>query len=152
MISRFEQFTFIISKINREIQKIERDEMVKKGYRGAFAIYLAALKRYDEGLTSVQLCELCDKDKAAVSRILAEMEEKGLIEREKNNERGYRAKITLTEKGKEVAEFVNKRAETAVKTVSGKVMTDEQREVFYQTMELLYKNLQKVSKEGIPQE
>ena len=83
MISCFEQFLYIISKIHRQIQKIERTEMVKHGYKGAFAQYLATLRRYEEGLTSSELCEICDKDKAAVSRIIAEMEEKGLVEREK---------------------------------------------------------------------
>ena len=97
--SRFEQFSFVISGIYREIQKIERDEMIKHGYRGAFAVYFATLKRYEEGLTSAEICELCDKDKAAVSRIIAEMEEKGLAERAKSSPRGYRAKIVLTEKG-----------------------------------------------------
>ena len=152
MVTRFEQFTFIISKIYREIQKIERDEMIKQGYRGAFAIYLASLKRYDEGLTCAELCELCDKDKAAVSRIIAEMEEKGLVKRLKTTEKGYRAKITLTARGTEVAEFVSERALAAVNAVSGELMTDAQREIFYSTLDTLYKNLRKVSKEGSPQE
>ena len=46
MKTRFEQFSFMISGIYREIQKIERDEMIKHGYRGAFAVYLATLGRY----------------------------------------------------------------------------------------------------------
>ena len=79
MTDRFEQFSFIISGIYRKLQKIKRDEMIKRGYKGAFAQYLATLSRYEEGLTSTELCEICDKDKAAVSRIIAEMEEKGIV-------------------------------------------------------------------------
>ena len=105
MTDRFEQFSFIISGIYRKLQKIKRDEMVKRGYKGAFAQYLATQSRYEEGLTSTELCEICDKDKAAVSRIIAEMEEKGLVQREKKAVRSYRSKITLTEKGKDVADF-----------------------------------------------
>lgn len=150
MKTRFEQFSFVISGIYREIQKIERDEMIKHGYRGAFAVYLATLKRYEEGLTSSEICELCDKDKAAVSRIIAEMEEKGLVERAKNSPRGYRAKITLTENGKETADFVAKRAMAAVGAVSGETMTESQREIFYATLDTIYKNLRKVSREGVP--
>lgn len=149
MITRFEQFSFMISGIYREIQKIEKDEMIKHGYRGAFAIYLATLHRCPDGLTAAKLCEICDKDKAAVSRIVAEMEEKELVKREKN---GYRAKIFLTEKGTETAEFVAKRAIAAVCAVSGESMTDQQREFFYSALETIYKNLRKVSKEGIPEE
>lgn len=148
MITRFEQFSFMISGIYREIQKIEKDEMIKHGYRGAFALYLATLHRNPVGLTSAQLCEVCDKDKAAVSRIISEMEEKELVQREKSS---YRSKITLTEKGKEIAEFVAKRAMAAVCAVSGEVMTEQQREDFYNTLDLLYKNLRTISKEGIPE-
>ena len=150
MISRFEQFTVVISGIYRYIQKLERDEMIKRGYKGAFAQYLATLKRYEEGLTSTELCLVCDKDKAAVSRIISEMEEKGLVQRPKKAIRGYRSKITLTEKGRETAEYVFERALAAVQSVSGELMSDEQREIFYLTLDSIYKNLRKVSEEGIP--
>lgn len=152
MISRFEQFSFVISGIYRYIQKIERNEMVKRGYKGAFALYLATLNRYEKGLSAVQLCEVCDKDKAAVSRIIAEMTEKGLVEKGKDGHKGYRAKITLTEKGKETADYVAERAHLAVCSVSGEMMSEEERDLFYNTLDVIYKNLQKVSKEGIPHE
>ncbi len=149
MISRFEQFSFIISGIYRYIQKIERDEMIKHGYRGAFAQYLATLNRFEDGLTAAQLCEICDKDKAAVSRIITEMEEKGLAEREEKNK--YRAKIHLTEKGKEIAEFVSERARIAVEAVSGELLTEENRESFYIILDSVFHNLAKLCKEGVPQ-
>lgn len=151
MITRFEQFSVIISGIYRYIQKIEREEMVKRGYKGAFAGYLATLKRFEKGLTSTELCEICDKDKAAVSRIIAEMEEKGLVEKRGEGKGSYRAKIILTEKGREVAEYVYERAHIAVTRVSGELMNDEERASLYSTLDTIYKNLQKVSKEGIPQ-
>ncbi len=151
-MNQFEKFITVISKINRHIQKIERNEMVKRGYKGAFAQYLAVLKRSAEGLTSTELCDVCDKDKAAVSRIIAEMEEKGLITREKKNVRSYRSKIILTEKGKDLADYVQERSKAAVSIVSEGVMDENQSEVIYSTLDILYKNLQKISEEGIPQE
>ncbi len=152
MTSRFEQFTMVISGINRYIQKLERNEMIKRGYKGAFAQYLAVLKRFEDGLTSTELCEVCDKDKAAVSRIIAEMEEKGLVSREHKNIRTYRSKIVLTEKGRNTADYVAERAKAAISAVSDGVMDENQREIFYSTLDVLYKNLQKVSREGIPRE
>ncbi|MBR5872575.1 MAG: MarR family transcriptional regulator [Oscillospiraceae bacterium] len=152
MITRFEQFTAVISGIYRYIQKLKRDEMVKRGYKGAFALYLATLKRFDGGLTSTELCEICDKDKAAVSRVIAEMEEKGLVERPKNSVRAYRSKITLTEKGRETADFVAERARLALGAVSGEIMSEEEREKFYKILDGIYLNLRKVGSEGIPQE
>ncbi len=150
MLTRFEHFSFVISSIYRYIRKIERDEMVKHGYRGAFAQYLAALDKFEGGLTAAQLCDICDKDKAAVSRIVAEMEEKGLAERENKNK--YRAKIRLTEKGRSLAKFVAERAAVAVDAVSGEMMTAEERELFSSTLETICKNLQKISAEGVPLE
>ena len=37
MYARFEQFSSTISSIYRDIQKIERDDMVKYGVKGAYA-------------------------------------------------------------------------------------------------------------------
>ena len=54
MRSRYEQFTYAISSIERHIQKIERDEMIKYGCKGAFAQYLAAMTHYPDGLTAAQ--------------------------------------------------------------------------------------------------
>ena len=73
MVDRFEQFAGYISGIFRQIQKIERDELEKQGLKGAFAQYLVVMSHYPEGITATQLCEVCDKDKAAVSRVIAEL-------------------------------------------------------------------------------
>ena len=81
MVSRFEHFSSSISCIYRYIQKIERIEMEKYGLKGPYAQCLLAMRRYPEGITAARLCEVCDKDKAAVSRMVAELEEKGLITR-----------------------------------------------------------------------
>lgn len=151
MLSRFEQFTYVISGINRYIQKLERDEMVKCGYKGSFAQYLAAMNHYEEGITSAQLCEICDRDKAAVSRVVAEMEGCGLIQRVGAKENKYRARLYLTEKGKEVAAFVAERARTAVKAV-GEELTDRERAILYATLDQIASKLQTLTKEGIPEQ
>lgn len=46
MLSTYEHFLFLIAGVYRSVQKIERDEMVKYGYKGVYAQYLAAMKRY----------------------------------------------------------------------------------------------------------
>ncbi len=149
MMNRFEQFSYVISGIHRYIQKIERDEMEKFGYKGAFAQYLMAIRRYPEGITSAKLGEICDKDKAAISRIVAEMEEKGLLIRENNNARHYKALIKLTEAGYQLASFVDERAGAAIDAV-GNDMSDENRQAFYSTLDFIAAKLQTISKEGIP--
>ena len=71
----------------------------------------------------------------------AEMEEKGLIEREKSEEKVYRNKIFLTEKGKEIADFVGKRAASVISKVSDSIIKEEEREHLYKMLAGIYKNL-----------
>lgn len=149
MLNRFEQFTAAISSIHRFVQKIERDEMEKYGLKGASAQYLLAMERYPEGVTAATLCEVCDRDKAAVSRILAEIESKGLVYRVNASESQYRALLALTPAGKQAADYVNKKATIAVELV-GKGLTDEDRKILYASLEQIAANIKAVSHRGIP--
>ena len=150
MLERYEQFSGAVSSLYRYIQKIERDEMIKYGYKGSFAQYLVVLVRRPDGLTSTQLCEICDKDKAAVSRAVGEMEEKGLLVRESTGETMYRAKLKLTEEGRRAALFVCGRAQSAV-AAAGRGLSEEARTAFYSSLGLIAQNLHTISKEGIPE-
>ena len=149
MLDRFEFFSSLISAISRDIQRIEKDEMDRCGFRGAFARYLVVLSHHSEGLTAAELCALCDRDKAAVSRILAEMETRGLVCR--TGGQSYRARVTLTPLGKETAGFVARRAEIAVQA-AGKGFSDEERQCFYAVLSQIAANLQTLSKSGLPAE
>ena len=148
MISRFEQFTSAISGIYRSIQKIEREQMEKYGLKGAYAQYLVTIQRYEDGITAAQLCEVCDLDKAAVSRAIAEMFQRGLVER--NGENGYRARVKLTETGQEAAAYVNRLAQAAV-DAAGSELTDNDRAVMYAALESIAEKLSVISKTGIPE-
>lgn len=151
MIDRFEQLTYFIYGIYRDIQKIEKDEMEKRGLRGSYAQYLLALSRYPEGLTSARLCEICDKDKSATSRILTELVSLGLVCRGDSQTRSYNARLTLTDSGKEAAGFVHKKIESAVK-LAGNGLSDEARELMYSSLSLIHSNLKSICKSGIPEE
>ena len=144
LVSRFEQFSLVISAIYRHIQIIERSEMETLGMKGAFAQYLVLLHRHPEGITSSQICDICVLDKAAVSRTINEMESKGLVCREGAS---YRAKIKLTEKGREVTDFVLERTARAVELAE---LPLDIRPSFYSSLEYISQVLQKLSKEGLP--
>jgi DNA-binding MarR family transcriptional regulator len=150
MLDRFEQFTSMISALHRDVQKIERDEMEKRGLRGAFAQYLLAISRHPGGITAAALCETCDKDKAAVSRIISEMESKGLLEKENDGISQYRARLRLTPEGQATADFVRERASIAVE-LAGSGLSDEDRKAFYSALMLISSNLQKICADGIPE-
>ena len=114
MESRYELLSGSISSMYHDIQKIERTEMAHYGLKGPHAQCLLAMKKHPEGITAARLCEVCEKDKAAVSRILAELEEAGMILRENRNGSRYRAILLLTDRGQEAAAAVVEKARLAV--------------------------------------
>ncbi|MBP1572821.1 MAG: winged helix-turn-helix transcriptional regulator [Oscillospiraceae bacterium] len=150
MVERYEMFSVAIAAIYKYIQKIERDEMVKFGLKGPHAQCLTTLFRFKDGLTSTQLCELCDKDKAAISRAVSELESKGLIYREKVNNNIYKALLKLTADGFDAAAHISDSARRAVEG-AGKGMSESDRDVFYKTLNLLAHNIESMSTKGIPE-
>ena len=147
MVDRFAQFVAGISCINRCIQKIERDVMVHYGLKGPHAQYLIAMSRYPDGVTATQLTSLCEKDKAAVSRAVSELEKSGLLHRASEGN-SYRAMLTLTAQGKTAAEQLIHQAEIAVEQ-AGHGLTDETRATFYSAFNLIASNLQRISEDGL---
>ena len=148
MISRFEHFSASISGIYRDIQKIERTEMEHYGLKGSHAQCLLAMHRYPEGITAARLCEVCGKDKAAVSRLMAELEDKGMVCRSSGSGNRYRALLKLTELGEDAAEHVQQRAKLAVEE-AGAGLTEAQRTTMYEALDLIARNLQNICVEGL---
>ena len=141
MKSRYEQFASSISAIYHAIQRIERNEMIRFGSRGVYAQYLAALHSCPEGLTAARFSELCDRDKAAVSRAVSRLEDAEFITLgDAPYKKRYRCKILLTEEGQIAAESVYNAIKTAV-TAGGEGLTDEERAVFYKALSIIEKNL-----------
>ena len=150
MLDRFDKFTSEIFSIYRSIQKIQRQEMAKYGLKGAAVQYLLAMARHPEGITAATLCEICDRDKAGVSRILSQMEQQGLITRS-GGDTSYRALLTLTDTGLQAARFVDQKASTAV-SLAGRDLTEDQRQILYRTLETLDARLDALSGQGLPDE
>ena len=148
MLRRFEQFCTSAFSIYRSILKIERIEMEKFGLKGPHAQCLLTMARYPEGITGAQLCTLCDKDKAAISRTVAELENAGMLIRHCNGGNRYRAQLTLTEMGYEAAARVAVRAKHAVEQ-AGSGLTEEQRTIFYYGLSLIADNLQNICEDGL---
>ena len=149
MTDRFQQFSAAMSSINQYVLKLQREEMEKYGYKGAFAQYLMAMRRNPDGVTSAQLSEMCDKDKAAVSRVITEMIEKGLVVRKSANEKLYRAKLSLTQKGTEIADYIANQGAAAVVAVNN-AFSQEELKAFYSNLDYIAERLHTISKDGIP--
>ena len=147
MLERFFSFFNGISSIYRIVQKIEREEMEGYGLKGGYALYLATLIQYPDGLTSAQLCDICDRDKAAVSRTISELEARGMVYRA-DTDTSYRAKILLTDAGREAAQYVCRKIAAAVELAS-QGLTEEDRAVFYAILTRFSENLQEISRDGL---
>ena len=148
MENRYELISASVSSMYHDIQKIERIEMAKYGLKGPHAQCLLAMKKHPQGITAARLCEICEKDKAAVSRILAELEDAGMILRENRNGSRYRSSLTLTEQGMAAAEAVVEKARQAVE-VAGIGFDEKEREVFYRVLAIIAGNLHKLCREGL---
>ena len=148
MIRKYEHFSLSVSRIYHDIQRIERTQMEAFGLKGPHAQTLLAIRRYPEGITAVQLCELCDKDKAAVSRSIAELEEKGMVIRTMTNGTYYRAPVVLTERGEAAARAVEEKARLAVEQ-AGIGLDDGERQVFYRVLAMIADNLHTICRDGL---
>lgn len=148
MVTRFEQFCTAISGIQRCIQKIERVEMAKYGLKGPHAQCMIAMVRFPEGITAAKLCEICDKDKAAISRTVSELEKAGMVVRHDPDGKRYRSLLRLSEKGREIAESVNKLVMLAVSKAS-EGYDQETRATFVRVLSLIAGNLNTICREGL---
>ena len=143
MEKRFETFTTTIAKISRNIRKIKSEEvsLIDNELKGPHVSCLYYL--FNQGpLTAKELCNVCDEDKAAVSRAVEYLEDNNYIECDSKLEKRYKSLLKLTEKGKIIAKRVyNKVNEVLNFTSLG--LTEEKRQLFYENLILISNNLQK---------
>lgn len=143
MIQRFEKFTTGITRIYKSIQKIKKHKMSTLGLKGTHVMCLYYLSRHSEGLTASKLCRLCSEDKAGISRILADLEQKKLIRYEQSEGgKKYRAKALLTREGLLESRKLTKLILRAVEA-GGKGLTEKDLEVFYHALFIIADNLER---------
>ena len=142
---RFEMFNVTIARIWSSLQKIRADAMAPFGLKSSHFMCLFFLHHEDRALTAAELSELSALDKAAVSRVIADLERLGYITYEKPDEkRRYRAKIVLTESGQKLSVKMNSIVEEFIQN-AGSGLTDEDRGIFYKSLLLIASNLEKYS-------
>lgn len=144
MQKRFETFTVLISKIARSIRKIKTEEMAEYNLKSPHVSCLYHLYKAGE-LTAKELCDLCEEDKAAISRSIEYLEKGGYIVCRSTAKKRYRAPFTLTERGLAVGEHIAKKIDTVLEEASAG-MREEEREILYKSLSLISDNLQKICK------
>lgn len=148
MVTRFEQFCTAIASVQKCIQKIERVEMAKYGLKGPHCTCMVAMSRYPEGITAARLCEICDKDKAAISRTVSELELAGMVHRDDPDGKRYRSVLKLSEKGREIAQHVNELVFLAVSKASAGYDMETQ-QTFVRVLSLIAGNLNTICRDGL---
>ena len=138
MIQRFDAFVSGITACYKYIQRIKSMEMTEFGLKGTHVMCLYYLRRNPAGLTAAQLCGLCAEDKAAISRTVSELRSRGYIT--SLSEKAYRAMLTLTSAGQEIARKFDNLIEGWV-TAGGDGLTDEERVDFYKSLSAIAENL-----------
>lgn len=99
-----------------------------------------------QSLTAKELCEVCEEDKAAVSRSLEHLEKNDFIRLSDSDTRKYKRSIVLTEKGFEVGKRLSDRIDSILESASEGV-SKEDRETMYRTLATISENLQKLCDE-----
>jgi len=145
MIDRFQAFVSGITICYKYIQKIKTMEMTEFGLKGTHVMCIFYIHHSKEELTAAKLCQLCAEDKAAISRTLVTLQEKGYVEA---GEKKYRAHLKLTEEGKTLARQIDSLIEQWV-SLGGDGLTEEERESFYNVLSVISTNLRdKLNKDG----
>lgn len=147
MENRYEAFTLLVSSISRSIRRIKADAVAEYGLKSPHVTCIYYLYK-QPAMTAAELCELCDEDKAAISRSLLYLEENGFLTREastptrraRGSAKHYRAALTLTEKGEDVARHIAERIDCVLEQVSCGV-SDGDRAILYRVLEQIDHNL-----------
>jgi DNA-binding MarR family transcriptional regulator len=91
-----------------------------------------------DSLTSKELCDICEEDKANISRTVKYLVDNGYVIRVKGGKSGRYARLALTERGIEVGEFLSEQIERIISIVSDGIDDD--------TLDLMYSSLGTIEK------
>ena len=143
MEDRFETFTALIAKINRNIRRLENHEMSDYNLRSPQKSVLYFLYT-SNGLTATELSEKCGVDKATISRSLGYLEDNGFLTCESKSAKRYRSLILLTEKGKTAAKKVADMIDSALSEISTG-LTEEERAGLFRSLHIISESLEAIN-------
>ena len=141
-MERFQTFTVLINNICRNIRKIKTEEMQEHDLKSPHVSCFYYLYKA-HSLTAKELCDICDEDKAAISRSLEYLEAKGYIECFSKTTKRYKCPITLTESGRKIGAQIVSKVDALLLEVSNG-LTEEERIILYKSLYIINGNLKKI--------
>ena len=142
MEERFKTFTVLIASISRTIRKIKTEEMAELELKSVHVSCLYYLYKANS-LTAKELCDVCEEDKANVSRSIKFLEQNGYICAEPAKKKRYLTPLVLTQKGKATGKLVAEKIDRVLMAASDG-LSDADREVMYRSLALINENLQHI--------
>lgn len=143
MDARFETFTVLIAKINRNIRKIKNQEMAAYDLKSAHISCLYYLFCND-GLSATELCEKCEEDKATISRSLDYLEKNGYLTCDSKSAKRYKSPLLLTALGREVGKKIVDKVNRVLDEISTG-LTEAERIAFYRSLSIISSGLEAIS-------
>lgn len=142
MEERFKMFTVLITNVNRCIRKIKTEEMKDFNLKNCHVSCLYYLFKAGP-LTAKELCDICEEDKANISRAIKHLEEKEYLTCNSKTRKRYQCPIELTEKGRVIGAQINEKIDNIL-NIAGEGLSEEHRKIFYQSLLLINRNLQNI--------
>ena len=142
MQDRFNAFTVLVDKLKRSIRKIKTEEMAEFDLKSPHVSCLYYLYKF-EPMTSKELSEVCEEDKASVSRSIEYLEENGYLVCPVEVRKRYKSPLKLTEKGTETARLITLKVDSMLEKAS-EGLPEPDRLIMYRSLELISNNLQRI--------
>lgn len=141
--SRFIQFSSLVGGAMKSIQAMKMEKMARYGLSAAHTNLLCRLAEGSEaGMTQGELAQAEAMDKAQVSRVLRELEEKGHV-RQAPGAGPYKRPYVLTEKGKAVTDEMAAIILALNRYVSRDI-PEADLAIFYRTLTTITENLNRL--------
>ncbi len=141
-MDRFQSFTVLITRINRSIHKIKAAEMAEFQLKSAHVSCLYYLYK-ESGLTAKELADICEEDKASISRSLEYLEEQGYISCASSAKKRYKATLFLTESGRELGARISEKID-GVLDPAGMGIDEADRATMYESLAIISENLERI--------
>ena len=142
MEERFKTFTVLIASISRSIRKIKTLEMAELDLKSPHVSCLYYLYKA-EPMTAKALCDVCEEDKANVSRSVKYLEENGYVRAEPEHKKRYQTPLVLTEKGRTTGALIAQKIDNVLMAAS-EGLCEADREIMYKSLSLINENLQRI--------
>ncbi len=135
----FEKFTASVIRLGKLIQKIKVYEMRGYGLKAVHVMCVYYLGESEDGLTASELVKLTYEDKAAISRAIDALEERGAVIADAKT---HGSVIRLTESGKRLAAAISQKTNLAVQACNAH-FNENEKEFFYGSLEKITENITK---------